>query len=251
MNNREFGTFPVSANYEPRVGAPFDARTLVNNKTSLIDLATWLQTDGGIYLYDGLIVSVAKDENSNNNGLYFLNDAASFNKENSWSKLALDSQIIALQDQINNIKTNANSIDVILNNIEELPEVGEDNTTYYIINNKSIQKYDTEKKQYLSFGGLPIALQLYYEYKDNSWQLVDQKARSLDEVLVETSITTQNVDGKIIPVNGTAGLMTPEEKFKLQQLSVDKTISTDDLVQGELELILNCGTAVTYIAEET
>ena len=39
---REFGTFPVAANYEPQVGAPFDARSLVKTKAALLDGATWL-----------------------------------------------------------------------------------------------------------------------------------------------------------------------------------------------------------------
>ena len=72
MGQREFGTFPVAANYEPQVGAPFDARSLVKTQAALTDLATWLQSDGGTYVYSGMIVSVAQDSAKEKNGLYFL-----------------------------------------------------------------------------------------------------------------------------------------------------------------------------------
>ena len=101
---REFGTFPVAANYEPQVGAPFDARSLVKTKAALLDGATWLQADGGMYIYSGMIVAVW-DDNPDNNGLYILNDRKNYSLEASWTKLADNSQISMLEEKINNLAT--------------------------------------------------------------------------------------------------------------------------------------------------
>ena len=101
---REFGTFPVAANYEPQVGAPFDARSLVKTKAALMDGATWLQADGGMYIYSGMLVAVWNDI-PENNGLYILKDRKNYSLEASWIKLADISQISALEEKINNLST--------------------------------------------------------------------------------------------------------------------------------------------------
>lgn len=109
--SREFGTFPVAANYEPQIGAPFDARQLVETKADLLNGATWLQADGGMYIYSGMIVAVWKDT-PDNNGLYILNDRKNYSLEAGWTKLADNSQISMLEEKINNLPT-LNNIRVI------------------------------------------------------------------------------------------------------------------------------------------
>ena len=101
---REFGTFPVAANYEPQVGAPFDARSLVKTKEALIQSATWLQPDGGMHIYSGMLVVVWNDTESNN-GLYILNNSNNYSLESSWTKLVNISQLAELQAQVNNLLT--------------------------------------------------------------------------------------------------------------------------------------------------
>lgn len=63
------GTFSVAASYEPLTASPFDARELVDYKSDLIDPATWEQENGDIWIYTGMIVSVANDTDENN-GVY-------------------------------------------------------------------------------------------------------------------------------------------------------------------------------------
>ena len=64
------GLFSVSANYEPTIAAPLDAREVVQYKSDLLSRKTWLK-NGSLYLYDGMRVSVTEDTNENN-GVYVL-----------------------------------------------------------------------------------------------------------------------------------------------------------------------------------
>jgi hypothetical protein len=81
------GTFAVSANYEPLIAAPFDARQLVETKADLINPAIWQRADGSIWTYTGMIVSVAADSDPANNGIYVLINE-DFTKVSNWRKCA-------------------------------------------------------------------------------------------------------------------------------------------------------------------
>ena len=62
------GTFTVAANYEPLIAAPFDARSLVETRSDLINPATWVRSDGGYWTYVGMVVSVSADIELSNKG---------------------------------------------------------------------------------------------------------------------------------------------------------------------------------------
>lgn len=72
------GTFEVPANYEPQKAAPFDARQLVESKSDLFLARTWQDTNGDMWIYTGMIVSVATDIEASYNGVYRLVDAAKY-----------------------------------------------------------------------------------------------------------------------------------------------------------------------------
>jgi hypothetical protein len=82
---RNHGTFNFSANFEPLLKAPLDARSVVGLYTDLVDASTWKDADGLIWLYNGLIVGVANDPSS---GIYFLKDAVNYNLYSSWQSVA-------------------------------------------------------------------------------------------------------------------------------------------------------------------
>lgn len=150
---REFGTFLVAANYEPLKAAPFDARSLVETKTDLISKDTWY-VDGDVWLYNGMIVAVGQDINPANNGVYILMDANNYQLISSWKKLSNEDEIRNLQEQIDNLEIEGGgSLDVEIDTELQLPEIGDDNTTYYIKENSSIQRWDAENKTYVSYGG--------------------------------------------------------------------------------------------------
>jgi len=84
---RNKGTFNFSANFEVLAKAPLDARMLAPTYAALTDPSTWVDNiTGGIWLFDGAIVSVAGDPTPELNGIYYLNDAADYTNTNSWEK---------------------------------------------------------------------------------------------------------------------------------------------------------------------
>lgn len=147
------GTFSVAANYEPHVGGPFDARELVEAKADLTNPATWRQHNGEEWLYVGMNVTVASDVNPKNNGTYRLS-AFPYTDAANWIRQADVQDIAHLQEQIDNIEvTGGGSMIVELELESELPIVGDENTTYFIKENSSIQRWDDETGTYLSYGG--------------------------------------------------------------------------------------------------
>lgn len=69
---RTKGLIPFSGNFEPKSAEPFDGRCRVENKSDLILEATWLNDDGNVYLYDGIVVTVYNDPIERNRGIYTL-----------------------------------------------------------------------------------------------------------------------------------------------------------------------------------
>ncbi len=78
---RNKGLASFSANFEPQMAAPLDARMLVETKADLLLAATWLANDWNGYSFQGMIVSVWNDWD--NNGFYMLN-AVDFTNEDNW-----------------------------------------------------------------------------------------------------------------------------------------------------------------------
>ncbi|GAF74774.1 unnamed protein product, partial [marine sediment metagenome] len=60
-------------------------RQLVETKADLTGVTTWNQS-GGVWLFDGAIVSVGQDPIPENNGIYFLASASTYTDINSWVK---------------------------------------------------------------------------------------------------------------------------------------------------------------------
>ena len=67
---RQKGTLGISANFEPQIAAPFDARAMVPTKADLIIQSNWTALDGSYYGYNGMTVTVAEDSTVANNGIY-------------------------------------------------------------------------------------------------------------------------------------------------------------------------------------
>ncbi|MFW6377179.1 MAG: hypothetical protein ACOCZ5_00900 [bacterium] len=84
------GTFDFPANFEVQIKAPIDGRQLVDYKSDLVDPSTWEDDNGDIWVFDGLVVSVAHDT-SVNNGVYFLKDKDNISDSDSWVKIGGDS----------------------------------------------------------------------------------------------------------------------------------------------------------------
>ena len=84
---RNKGTLPISANFEPQIAGPFDARNKVDTFDDLLLDDTWRAKDNSIYAYRGMIVAVANDPDPTKNGAYILLNG-DYTQSSSWQKSA-------------------------------------------------------------------------------------------------------------------------------------------------------------------
>ena len=146
------GVYKAAANYEPQIAAPFDARELVETKADLTNEKTWKQRNGDIWTYVGMVVSVSSDENPANNGRYQLM-AADWSNVANWQKMATAADTQILQEQIDNIEiTGGGSLDIEVQTLEDLPQEGDINATYYVIEDNSIWRWNAALQDYISYG---------------------------------------------------------------------------------------------------
>jgi len=92
---RNKGTFNLSANFEPIIQSPLDARMLVGSYTDLVLPATWEDDDNLVWLFNGAIVVVAEDPSA---GVYWLKDLENYTDYNSWEKVAVDRGVVNVGD---------------------------------------------------------------------------------------------------------------------------------------------------------
>lgn len=83
--SRTKGILGISANFEPQIAAPLDARQKVDTRSDLLLAATWTANDLGVYVYIGLTTTVSND--GANNGIYVL-IAADYTQITNWLFIA-------------------------------------------------------------------------------------------------------------------------------------------------------------------
>lgn len=79
------GTFIFSANFEPLLKAPLDARQIVGSYADLVDPSVWKDAEGNVWLYNGATVVVTNDPSS---GIYWLKDVSNYELYTSWVNAA-------------------------------------------------------------------------------------------------------------------------------------------------------------------
>lgn len=82
---RNKGLAAFSANFEPQMAAPLDARNTVETITDLITPAIWEAGDGSVYAYVGMRVTVTDSPDPADNGVYYLS-AADYTIPGNWVK---------------------------------------------------------------------------------------------------------------------------------------------------------------------
>ena len=83
--SRNKGIASFSANFEPQVSAPLDARNIAETKADLLLASTWTANDNWIYTYLGMNVVVYNDWA--NNWIYIL-IATDYTQESSWMNVS-------------------------------------------------------------------------------------------------------------------------------------------------------------------
>lgn len=163
------GSFVTSNNYEVKKTAPFDARMLVKKKSDLTESLSWSITG----VYNGMIVAVGDDPDRLNNGLYMLADVDNITSASSWIKFAELSDLETMSSNIQDLTKELNLVKeeldkkqdkliagkniVIENNvisatggsggsnviqIENLPEIGQEDVIYCVKSDGSLYMWE-------------------------------------------------------------------------------------------------------------
>ena len=109
---RERGTFNFSASLEVKKQAPLDARQTYITYEELTKQATWVDTDGKVWLFKGLIVPV---NYNGQNALFMLVNPDAYTSTSSWVRVdgaGVESPIYSINN-INTLTTNSTKKDVI------------------------------------------------------------------------------------------------------------------------------------------
>ena len=117
----------------------------------MINPKTWNRSDGTNWTYVGMMVSVSRDIEDSYNGIYML-VTDDFTKLDSWRKCADDRDVARLLEEIEALEIGAGSQDIEVDSEEDLPSIGDENATYYVKENLSIQRWDEATHSYISYG---------------------------------------------------------------------------------------------------
>lgn len=109
---RERGTFNFSANLEVKKQAPIDARQTYITYEELTQQSTWVDTDGNVWLFKGLIVPV---NYNGQNALFMLINPDAYTSTSSWVRVdaaGAESSIYSINN-INTLRADSTKEDVI------------------------------------------------------------------------------------------------------------------------------------------
>ena len=201
---RQSGMITISTNYEVKNKAPFDARMLVPTKADLIDGSNWTWNK----TYQGMLVSVAQDPETENNGLYILKDGGytelsdgsfyyHYLNPESWVKLFSEEEFEAFQTQLTQDLENYVTQDQLNNYaklaVGSLPETGENDTIYFVELDGNWEEYIWYNDQFVIIGSNSGDLSNYYTKED-----IDNKLFELESQIPDVSnFITNTVDNLV------------------------------------------------------
>ena len=140
---RERGTFNFSANLEVKKQAPLDARQTYITYEELTQQSTWVDTDGKVWLFKGLVVPV---NYSGQNALFMLINPDAYTSTSSWVRVdgaGAESNVYILPGDIKNLSAQSEKLQInsILGEFTDFDEaftnnkiiLGSSNTHKFII----------------------------------------------------------------------------------------------------------------------
>ena len=140
---RERGTFNFSASLEVKKQAPLDARQTYITYEELTQQATWVDTDGKVWLFKGLVVPV---NYSGQNALFMLINPGAYTSTSSWVRVdgaGAESNVYILPGDIKNLSAQSEKLQInsILGEFTDFDEaftnnkiiLGSSNTHKFII----------------------------------------------------------------------------------------------------------------------
>ena len=140
---RERGTFNFSASLEVKKQAPLDARQTYITYEELTQQSTWVDTDGKVWLFKGLVVPV---NYSGQNALFMLINPDAYTSTSSWVRVdgaGAESNVYILPGDIKNLSAQSEKLQInsILGEFTDFDEaftnnkiiLGSSNTHKFII----------------------------------------------------------------------------------------------------------------------
>lgn len=140
---RERGTFNFSASLEVKKQAPLDARQTYITYEELTQQATWVDTDGKVWLFKGLVVPV---NYNGQNALFMLINPDAYTSTSSWVRVdgaGVESNVYILPGDIKNLSVQSEKLQInsILGEFTDFDEaftnnkiiLGSSNTHKFII----------------------------------------------------------------------------------------------------------------------
>lgn len=119
--SRAKGTFTYSANLEPAIKAPIDARTLVNSYEDLTKTTTWLDAYNNIWVYVGMIVG-CKDRL----GEVFQLTDEDYTQEKNWVSIGknnVEERLTAIENTLLQLQNKISGVGDTTETIDTLPEI--------------------------------------------------------------------------------------------------------------------------------
>lgn len=121
---RERGTFNFSASLEVKKQAPLDARQTYITYEELTQQSTWVDSDGKVWLFKGLVVPV---NYNGQNALFMLTNPDNYTSISSWIRVdgaGVESNVYILPGDIKNLSTQSEKlqIDSILGEFTDFDE---------------------------------------------------------------------------------------------------------------------------------
>ena len=109
---RERGTFNFSASLEVKKQAPLDARQTYITYEELTQQSTWVDTDGKVWLFKGLVVPV---NYSGQNALFMLINPDAYTSTSSWIRVdgaGVESNVYILPGDIKNLSAQSEKLQI-------------------------------------------------------------------------------------------------------------------------------------------
>ena len=151
---RERGTFNFSASLEVKKQAPLDARQTYITYEELTQQSTWVDSDGKVWLFKGLVVPV---NYSGQNALFMLTNPDNYTSISSWIRVdgaGAESNVYILPGDIKNLSAQSEKlqIDSILGEFTDFDEAFTNNKI--ILGSSSTHKFIISVTKESSYYGL-------------------------------------------------------------------------------------------------
>ena len=179
---RERGTFNFSASLEVKKQAPLDARQTYITYEELTQQSTWVDSDGKVWLFKGLVVPV------NYNGqhaLFMLTNPDDYTSTSSWVRIdgaGVESSIYSINN-INTLKTNSTKENVVkvLGKYNDFKAAFESNKLIQVLNENynviaSVEHLgDFESngtfliKYHSNYQGNPVIAEYAFAHNETDW----------------------------------------------------------------------------------